>query len=107
MKNQNWSSQEDAVCVLVMQRYEQFIENAKHGTKMAAKSAFCEVLMGMSTLYNHRKVDGLRQHMDYLSRILKGKINWSEVRPEYQYLHDLWSAGDVDLNTVTMLMNRP
>lgn len=105
MKNNDWTTKADAVCLLAMQKYEEVSEQALHGTKLDTKLAFCEEMKLKTTLFNDRTNNGLKQHMDYLLNILKGKIEDEEIKPHYKYLKSLWSKVNVDTKRIHASVN--
>lgn len=105
MKKPDWTMKADAICLLAMQKYEEVSEQALHGTKLDAKLAFCEELKLKSTLFNDRSKDALRQHMEYLLNILKGKIADDRIKVQYEHLKGLWSKADVDTKRIHASVN--
>lgn len=103
MKNNDWTTKADAVCLLAMQKYEEVSEQALHGTKLDTKLAFCEEMKLKTTLFNDRTNNGLIQHMDYLLRILKDRLkDDDDIRPQYKHLKGLWVKADIDTKRISL-----
>lgn len=104
VKKKDWSLVEDSTCLFVAFDYERTAESAPHGQKIAVKDAYCKALIDKSSIFECRSVIGLRQHMDYLIRILKETIEDEKIIDQYKHLKGLWSKATIDPQTINTIL---